>query len=184
MPPNRLTVSLDEESADALEDLTDRADASRSEVVRRALTFYAANFDAVDGAADARLDAYHRMLSTGEHVLLDVDFLHCFLDYVEGESGDPDPAFLDAIDRVAAYHAREYGERFATLADLLHWLDFCGFLTVRDSDGPTYHVVFPTASIKWFMLRFLTHSVRDLPFDIDVEEGVSKAIITAVDVER
>ncbi|GAD53003.1 hypothetical protein MBEHAL_1763 [Halarchaeum acidiphilum MH1-52-1] len=174
-------MSLDDESARALADLADRTDASQSEVVRRAVTFYATNFDAADGAADARLDAYHRMLSTGEHVLLDVDFLHCFLDYVEGAAGDPDPDFLDAVDRVAAYHAREYGERFATLGDLLHWLDFCGFLAVRDADGPTYHVVFPTASVKWFMLRFVERSARDLPFDIEVEGGVSKAIITTVD---
>ncbi len=181
MATNRITVSLDDDAVAALTDLTERTDESQSAVVRRALTFYAANFGAANGEAGPNLESYHRMLSTGEHVLLDIDFLHCFLDYVEGSDGNPDSEFLDAADRVSAYHAREYGSRFSTLGELLDWLSFCGFLTVREADGRTYHVVFPTASIKWFMLRFIERSAADLPFELEIDEGVSKVILTAVE---
>lgn len=181
MVTNRLTVSLDDDAVAALTDLAERTGESQSAVVRKALTFYAANFDAANGEAGSNLESYHRMLSTGEHVLLDVDFLHCFLDYVEGTDGEPDPEFLAVADRVSAYHAREYGRRFSTLGELLNWLSFCGFLTVREADGRTYHVVFPTESVKWFMLRFIERSATDLPFELEIDEGVSKVIITAVE---
>ncbi|MFC6724112.1 ribbon-helix-helix protein, CopG family [Halobium palmae] len=178
MPTNRLTISLDDDADAALEDLVARTDESRSEVVRRALAFYAANFEAATADAERNLEAYHQMLSSGEHVLLDVDFLHCFLDYVEGTDGDPDPEFLAEADRVADYHAHEYEQRFASLGELLDWLAFCGFLTVRHSEGDTYHIVFPSESIKWFMLRFIDRSSANLPFDLTVEEGVSKVLLT------
>ncbi len=121
------------------------------------------------------------MLSSGEHVLLDVDFLHCFLGFVEGEgegeAGEPDPSFLDCADRVSDYHAEEYRNRFDSAGELLDWLSFCGFLTVREAGERTYHVVFPSESMKWFMLRFIERSAEGLPFDLSVEEGVSKVLV-------
>lgn len=183
MPAERVTVSLDDDAAAALADLVDRTDAGRSEVIRRALTFYAANVEAATADAGPNLAAYHRMLSGGEHVLLDIDFLHCFLDYVEDETGTPDPAFVEAADTVADYHAREYAGRFDDVGELLEWLSFCGFLSVRATEGKTYHVVFPSASLRWFMTRFIERSVRDLPFELDIEESVSKVLITERPVE-
>ena len=175
----RITVSLDDDALTALESLTSRTGKPQSELVRQALSFYAANFEAATADAEANLESYHRMHSSGEHVLLDVDFLHCFLDYVEDADGEPDPEFVEAADRVASFHAHEYAERFDSLGELLDWLSFCGFLTVRESEGETYHVVFPTASVKWFMTRFVERSTADLPFDVTVEEGVSKVIFAA-----
>ncbi|RJT03019.1 MULTISPECIES: ribbon-helix-helix protein, CopG family [Halococcus] len=183
MPTDRVTVSLDDDAAAALDTLLDHTGAGRSEVVRRALDFYAANVDAATTDAGPNLAAYHRMLASGEHVLLDVDFLHCFLEYVEDGSGEPDPAFVEAADTVADYHAREYAERFESVGELLDWLSFCGFVSVRAAEGRTYHVVFPSASLRWFMMRFIVRSVRDLPVELDVEESVSKVLITERPVE-
>lgn len=195
MAQERVTVSLDADASAALDDLVDRTDETQSEAVRRALTFYAANFEAATGAGgtDESLAAYHRMLAGGEHVLLDVDFLHAFLERVDPD--DPDEAFIEAVDRVSKYHAHEYAERFDDVGELLHWLSLCGFLTVRASDGSdgtwadgarvssgdaadAYHVVFPSESMRWFMVRFVRESTAELPFEVAVEEGVSKAFVT------
>ena len=118
------------------------------------------------------------MLSGGEHVLLDVDFLHCFLDYVTDEEGNPDPAFLEEADVVSDYHAEEYAEEFESLDELLEWLSLCGFLGVRRSDDNRYHVVFPSEQIRWFMTRFIQRSAAELPFDIEIESGLTKVLIT------
>jgi predicted transcriptional regulator len=176
MSQERVTVSLDDDAEAALDDLVDRLDAGQSEVVRRALTFYAANFEAaMSTRSGENLADYHRMLAGGEHVLLDVDFLHCFLDRVDTDS--PDEEFLEAVDRVSEYHAHEYAERFDDVSEVLDWLSLCGFLTVRDADAGTYHVVFPSESMRWFMTRFLRQSVAEAAFDVDVEEGVSKVLV-------
>lgn len=92
MAIDRVTVSLDEDAKGALDDLTERTGHGQSELFRRALTFYAANYRAATTDAGTKLGDYHKMLSGGEHVLLDVDFLHCFLDYVSDSDDEPDPS--------------------------------------------------------------------------------------------
>lgn len=174
---HRVTVSLDDDSQAALETLMARTGEGQSEVVRRALSFYAANYEAASGQRSDNLEQYYQMLSSGEHVLLDVDFLHAFLEHLYAD-GDPDPEFVAAADRVSEYHAREYADRFDGVGELLEWLSFCGFLTVRDEEAGVYHVVFPSEAIRWFMTRFIEKSTTDLPVDVEVEGGVSKAIIT------
>lgn len=180
MPQERVTVSLDADTKVALEDLVDRTGAAQSEVVRRALTFYAANFEAeTPTGSDENLADYHRMLSGGEHVLMDVDFMHAFLDNVDRE--DPDESFIEAIDRVSQYHAYEYAERFDDIGELLDWLSLCGFLTVRDAEGDTYHVVFPSESARWFMTRFIRKSTTEVDFEVRIEESVSKVLVIQQD---
>lgn len=174
---DRVTVSLDDDARTALDTLMSETGQGQSAVTRRALSFYAANFEAATGDPSENLEQYYQMLSTGEHVLLDVDFMHCFLDYVY-QNGEPDPAFVEAADRVSDYHAREYATRFESVGELLEWLAFCGFLTVRNEEENVYHVVFPSEAIRWFMTRFIERSTTRLPVDIDIDEGVSKVIIT------
>ncbi|MFC7157702.1 ribbon-helix-helix protein, CopG family [Halomarina halobia] len=178
MVSDRLTVSLDKDSREALDDLVSQTGQGQSELVRQALLFYAANFQAANTATSTNLQQYHKMLSSGEHVLLDIDFLHGLLDYVEVSAGEPDPEFAKVIDRVAEYHAEEYRSRFSTLSELLDWLSVCGFLKVRQADTNTYHVVFPTEKIKWFMTKFIQQSTAKLPFEIEIAQGVSKVIVT------
>ncbi|WP_247003018.1 ribbon-helix-helix protein, CopG family [Halosolutus gelatinilyticus] len=173
----RVTVSLDGDSTAALERLLVETDKSQSEVVRRALTFYAANFEAADGRPSDNLEQYYQMLTSGEHVLLDVDFLHAFLEHAY-EGGDPDPEFVAAADRVSDYHAREYATRFEEVGELLEWLSFCGFLEVRCEETDVHHIVFPSEPIQWFMTRFIERSTVDMPTDIEIDRGVSKVIVT------
>lgn len=178
MAIDRVTVSLDKDAKEALDDLTERTEHGQSELLRRALTFYTANYQAATTDAGTKLGDYHKMLSGGEHVLLDVDFLHCFLDYVSDSNDEPDPEFLTKADQVSEYHAHEYDGEFETLDELLEWLSLCGFLSVRRSDDNRYHVVFPSDQIRWFMTRFIERSAANLPFDLVIEEGLTKVLIT------
>ncbi|WP_280538200.1 ribbon-helix-helix protein, CopG family [Halopenitus sp. POP-27] len=177
MPSDRVTVSLDDDTRETLQRLHDQSDESRSELIRQAIAFYAANFDSATASDSDHLQTYYEMLSTGEHVLLDIDLLHALL----GRIDDPetrDDEFLDTIDQVANYHAQEYADRFDSLGDVLEWLSLCGFLTVRRAEAGSYHVVFPSEQLRWFMVRFIRGSVADLPFEIEIEESVSKVLLT------
>lgn len=178
MVSDRITVSLDDKTRGILEDLVSQTGQGNSELVRRALTFYATNLQAAQSDANVDLKEYHEMLSTGEHALFDIDFLHILLSHVQADDGEWPETFVEDVDRVAHYHAQEYEGRYSELHELLEWLSICGFLTVRESEENTYHVVFPTEDLKWFMLRFIEKSTETLPFEVEIEEGVSKALLT------
>lgn len=180
MTSDRVTISLNEDTRTALDQLIKQTNGSRSEIVRDAISFYAANFESARTSDSDDLQTYYQMLTTGEHVLLDVDLLHAFLEaaYV---SDEPDPAFLETVDTVAHFHVQEYAERFDSLGEVLDWLSLCGFLSVRQSEGNTYHVVFPSEPMRWFMMRFLEGSVEGLPFELEIEESVSKVLLRECD---
>ncbi|WP_232688822.1 ribbon-helix-helix protein, CopG family [Halobacterium zhouii] len=177
MPADRVTVSLDDDSRSALEQLTEQTEGSRSEVVREAISFYTANFESAKASNSDDLQTYYQMLTTGEHILLDVDLLHAFLNRVD-DGDQHDSEFLETVDRVAHYHTQEYAKRFDSLGELLNWLSFCGFLTARKMEGDSYQVVFPSESVRWFMMRFIQGSIEDLPFEVEIEESVSKVLLT------
>lgn len=179
MVKERTTVSLDEDAREALTSLVEQTNRGNSEIVRQALVFYAANQQVASSDVNIDLEEYHEMLASGEHALLDIDFLHILLKYAP-EEGKRSEEFLRDLDQVAEYHAAEYGNRFEELEEVLDWLSICGFLTVRKAAAHTYHVVFPTEDVKWFMLRFLRKSTVDLPFDFEVEEGVSKVLVREI----
>ena len=179
MVKDRITVSLDDDAKEALENLVSQTGKGNSELVRNALLFYVANQQIASSDISLDLEEYHKMLVSGEHALLDIDFVHTLLKYSPNE-GEQAEAFTEDLNRVAEYHATEYAKRFDTLEEVLEWLSICGFLTVRESDANTYHVVFPTEDVKWFMLRFLQQSTSQLPFALEIEEGVSKALLRTV----
>jgi len=183
MGTDRLTVSIDEQTRSALDNLVKRTGKGQSELVRHAIVFYAANFNAAKTDVSGSLEEYHKMLSTGEHVLLDIDFLHCLLNQSIPDVEEPDPEFITDVNRVAQFHAAEYADRFDSLKGLLDWLSICGFLTVRETDDNTYHVVFPSERLRWFMTRFIVESLADQPFDIEVNEGVSKVLFKQIPKE-
>jgi len=179
MIKDRITVSLDEDAKEALEQLVSQTGKGNSELVRQAISFYAANRQVASSDVSLDLEEYHEMLASGEHALLDIDFLHTLLKY-SPDDGERAEAFTRDLDRVAEYHAAEYAERFGSLEEVLDWLSVCGFLTVRESTENTYHVVFPTEDVKWFMLRFLRKSTAQLPFELEIEQGVSKVLLRTV----
>ena len=177
MASDRVTVSLNEDTKSALEELTDQTDESRSELIRKAIAFYAANFESANTTDSDHLQTYYEMLSTGEHILLDIDLLYALLSQVDDAEND-NREFTHMVDQVAQYHAQEYAERFDSLKEVLDWLSLCGFLTVRQTEKGSFHVVFPSESIRSFMIRFIRGSVVDLPFEIEIEESVSKVFLT------
>lgn len=183
MVSDRLTTSMDEQSRKALDDLVNRTGKDQSELVRRALVFYAANFQATNTDMSGSLEEYHKMLTSGEHVLLDIDFLHCLLDHAVNDIEDPDPDLVKALKRVSRFHESEYTDRFNDIGDLLNWLSVCGFLTVREIDKNTYQVVFPTREIRWFMTLFIKQSTASHPFELEFDEGISKLIIKQQPIE-
>jgi predicted transcriptional regulator len=173
MVTERTTVSLDEDARDALDTLAEQTGRGNSEIVRQALGFYAANQEVARADVSIDLDEYHEILASGEHALLDIDFLHTLLRHAPKD----DEVFLGDLDRVAEYHAAEYASRFDDLEEVLDWVSICGFITLRKTDEETYHVVFPTEDVKWFMLRFIERSTAEFPFEIEVDEGVSKVFL-------
>lgn len=65
MATDRVIVPLDDDARTALETLLDRTGKDQSDLVREALTAYAANFGAATANVSGNLEEYHRVCSNG-----------------------------------------------------------------------------------------------------------------------
>lgn len=110
----RITISLDDNTKQALERLRERTSVNQSELVRHAIQFYEANLDVTENEDSDSLWRYSRALSAQDHVLLDRDFFHLFLRHVPNSE-----EFKSVIEQIASYHVPEYNEEFESPIDLL-----------------------------------------------------------------
>lgn len=169
----RITISLDSDTQQALEQLHERTSANQSELVRHAIQFYEANLDVTENDDSDSLWRYSRALSAQDHVLLDRDFFHLFLRHV------PDSEeFETAIDQIASYHAPEYNEEFDSPIELLEWLSFCGFLEYKQVGDHSIQLIFHNEDVKDVMGPFTVTAIEGLDHDVTiVRTGITKVVL-------
>lgn len=170
---DRITVSLDDETVEAIERLREESDTNRSELVRRAIRYYDQNHTVGDrGRSDQRrqlVEAFDRR----DHVLLDRDFFQLFL-----HSSQRDDSFRAEVERIASYHAAEYAERFDSATTVLDWLTVCGFLDYRRTTATTVQLLFRDEAERDVMGTFTVSVLEALGYDVTVvETGITKLAV-------
>lgn len=170
---DRITISLDAESREALEELRDRTSANQSELVRHAIQFYEANLDVSENDDSDSLWRYSHALSAQGHVLLDRDFFHLFLRHVP----DTD-AFEADIEQIASYHVPEYDEEFSSPKELLQWLAFCGFLEFKQVGDKSVQLIFHNEDVKDVFGLFTVAAIEGIGHDVTiVRTGITKLVL-------
>ncbi len=159
--------------------MVERSGKRNGEPLRQATSCYAANQEVASADVSLDVEESREMLASGEHAPLDVGFPHTLLK-CSPDGHERSEAFVRDLDRVAEYYAAEHAERCDSPEEVPDWLPVCGFLTVRESTANTYHVVFPTADVMWFVLRFLRASTTQLRLESEIERGVSRVLLRTV----
>lgn len=170
---DRITISLDADTKRALESLREQTSANQSELVRSAIQFYEANLDVTESDDSDSLWRYSRALSAQDHVLLDRDFFHLFLQHVPNSEN-----FESEVERIASYHAPEYNEEFQSPLELLEWLSFCGFLEYKQVDGQSIQLIFHNEDVKDVMGPFTVTAIEEMGHDVTVvRTGITKVVL-------
>lgn len=170
---DRITISLDGKSKQALSELRDRTSANQSELVRHAIQFYEANLDVSNNDDSESLWRYSHALSAQDHVLLDRDFFHLFLRHVPNSED-----FEADVEQIASYHVPEYNEEFESPTELLEWLSFCGFLDYKQVDDQSVQLIFHNENVKDVMGPFTVTAIEGIGHDVTiVRTGITKVIL-------
>jgi len=177
---NRITISLDKETLDALDRLGGRTSENQSELVRQAIQFYETNVEVAENNDADKLWRYSRALSGQDHVLLDRDFLHLFLRSIPTD----DERFETDVEQIAAYHVPEYAEDFESAIELLEWLSFCGFLNYKRIDNNQVQLIFHNEDLKDVMGAFIVSVLDGLGYGPDVvKTGITKLVLEIPSLE-
>ncbi|MHC1567009.1 MAG: ribbon-helix-helix protein, CopG family [Candidatus Syntropharchaeia archaeon] len=144
--PIRVTVALDEETADLFDQMRKEMRISQS--------FY------VD------------MLGDGEHIILDVDHWLLFLKIID--SLPEDDGFWEKCRTVAESHAEQLSEKIATPKSLLRRLEACNFFKLVEDGKNEFTLVLGSDLTVKFVKRLIKDLSESMGFSMDIKEGIAK----------
>ncbi len=168
--PTRITIALDKETSELLEKLKNETKLSNSEIIRRALKFYAENKDIISDKE--KIETYVEMLLEGEHIILDVDHWIMFLKLLE--SSEKKDEYYELHKKIAKSHADQLGHRIKSVEDLLKRLEACNFFKLVKTSNNEYTLVLLSELSKNFIKVFIEELLRDLNYNVEIKEDFSK----------
>ncbi|GCC10470.1 hypothetical protein IPdc08_00498 [archaeon] len=168
----RLTISVGPVIKEFLRKYKKYTGKSNSEIIREALKSY---FELMDGniyrfnPETGRL--YHEMISSGEHIILDID--HWMLFLREVNSGDR-TGFWKDHRTVARSHAEQFAERGVSPIKVLKRLEACNLFTLSKNSDTEFTIVLSSEVTKKFVKTFLEEVFRGMNLKVEVREDYSK----------
>jgi hypothetical protein len=174
--PTRITVAFDQSTANLLEKLSQEAELSQSEIMRRALRFYYENRAMTDPATRKKVQTYMELLLSGEHVILDVDHWLLFLRLIE--SSPEQEKFWSEHEKVARSHSEQLKSKIHTAEELMQRLETCNFYRLTKNSENEFTLIFGSELAKKFVRVFLTEFFSAMDFKAEIKENLAKLNVT------
>ena len=174
--PTRITVAFDKTTADLLEKISTEAQASQSEIMRRALKFYNENKALEDPAVKKKILAYMDMLLNGEHVIIDVDHWLMFLRLIS--SSPEQEKFWSEHKEVARAHWEQLKTKVHSPEEMLIRLEACNFYRLTKNAPNDYTLVLVSEISKDFIRIFLEEYFAALGVKAEIKENLTKLRVT------
>jgi len=174
--PTRITVAFDKTTADMLEKISTESDVSQSEVMRRAIKFYAENKTLEEPQTKRKLHSYLDMLLSGEHVIIDVDHWLMFLRIVE--TSPQKERFWIEHRELAKAHWEQLKGKVHTTEDMLSRLEACNLYRLTKNAPNDYTLVLISEVSKNFIRIFLEEYFAAMGVKVEIKENLTKLRVT------
>lgn len=170
----RVTVTLDDEAINKLEELANRDSRSWSEVVRSALSSYY-NLSFSDFSDIEHLDEFLDLVASREHVIIDSGLWTAMLDVINDAA---DETFWEIVKKVGIEYGMQCRERgISNTKEILKRLEVENWFKVKTISENTFTIVLNMRSVSKLALKFLEGLFEALGLDTEVHEGLRKIII-------
>ncbi|MFP4117098.1 MAG: ribbon-helix-helix protein, CopG family [Candidatus Aenigmatarchaeota archaeon] len=173
--PRRLSVSLDEESAEKLESLKKEMDCSKARVIREALK----HLYAVEefGSSLEAVETYLDFLAKDEHVIVDVDHWNSLFE----EIGEGSEEFWEEVEDIGEQHWDEYYDKgLRTVSDILEYVEKTNWYRLNRNSEKDFTLVIKVEKSKKFVKKFLESLFRASPHEVRIFEGRRKLRLNVV----
>ena len=182
---DRITIALDEQTKEILNELNHHSESSRSEVIRKAIKFYhkfKKVFDKKSSIASAKVNTYLELLSHGEHIILDIDHYLSFLKFIENSPNKEE--FIEMNKSIGKAHAEEFSQDLdiLTVEKVVERLETCNFFKIIKDSSSRYTLLLGSDMQKNFIKTFLEEVLSGMGFSVQIKEGFSKLKIILDDM--
>lgn len=176
MNPTRITVAFDKTTAQLLEKMSTDAQASQSEIMRRAIKFYSQNKGFEELSVAKKIHAYLDMMLTGEHVIVDIDHWLMFLRLIS--SSPEKEKFWSEHKQVARAHWEQLKTKVHSPEELLERLEACNFFRLTKNDSKDFTLVLVSELSKDFIRIFLEEYFAAMGVKAEIKENLTKLRVT------
>jgi hypothetical protein len=173
--PTRITVAFDNATADLLEKISNEAQVSQSETMRRALKFYSENKALEDPATKKKIQPY-RYVNDGEHIILDVDHWLMFLRLIA--SSPEKDTFWAEHKKVARAHWEQLKTKVHSPEEMLARLEDCNFYRLTKNAPNDFTLVLVSEISKDFIRIFLEEYFSAMGVKAEIKENLTKLRVT------
>jgi hypothetical protein len=170
--PTRVTVAFDKTTAELLEKMSTEGNVSQSEIMRRALKFYADNKALDDLVNKRKVHSYLDMLLSGEHVIVDVDHWLMFLRLIE--SSPQKEQFWKEHRELARTHWEQLKTKVHSTEDMLVRLESCNFYRLIKNGPNDFTLVLVSEVSKEFIRIFLEEYFAAMGAKVEIKENLTK----------
>jgi len=169
----RLTINLDSETDERLEQLVANGGESKSQVVRDALQYYYNLQEEWSQTDEQELLWYVRLLSSTEHRILDVAHVDTLLSEIDSVE-----ELQSKWYQIGQKHGIEWQRQFDSLEKKLRVLEYCNWYTITTIDEDQYALTFQSEKEADLLRPFIEGECDELGIDIDMRHIGRKLIVT------
>jgi hypothetical protein len=170
--PVRVTISLNEETAELFKKMKQEVKMSQSELMREALKFYAQYKTICEPANATKMNTYVELLSTGEHIIIDIDHWLLFLDFVEAH---PDKEkFWKVHNDICEAHAERFKYKRYHADYVLKRLEACNLFKLSETSENSFTLVLGHEITRRFIKTELEQIFEGMGLDVELREDLAK----------
>jgi len=172
-PPERVTIALDEGTAELFKKTKEELRVSQSELMREALKFYCKYRTLFEPVEDEKVRTYIEMLSTGEHIIMDIDHWLLFLNFIESH---PDKEkFWELHKAICESHAEQFKYKHNYDAEyVLKRLEACNLFKLSENSENSFTLVLGPDITRQFIKTELEQIFGEMGLKVDIKENLAK----------
>lgn len=167
----RLTISLDDELAEALDALQENAGDSKATLIRRALRAYLQRHRGSERPTEYDLKIWTELLANREHVILDVAHARLLFN----QCADAPPAFWEELYDIGVEHGRQYRDKgIKDPQEVLSLIASANWFYLSPESDHSWALVFTEPSAKPFVRTFLAGFFSEFASEVEIVEERTK----------
>jgi hypothetical protein len=177
--PVRVTISFDEETAELFKNLKKNMGISQSELMRESLKFFGKHKMLFEFFDETAIYAYSEMLSTSEHIIIDIDHWKLFLNFIETH---PDNEKFWSIHREVCHsHANHFKHHLFNAESILKRFEICNLFNLRKTGINEFTLIFSSDLPKKFMRIKLEEVFKGVGFVVEIKDEFSRLRVRVIE---
>ncbi len=166
----RLSISLDKKSAELIDELQEKFNSSKAEVIRKSLRYLKVGEEA-GGVGLSTISAYLDFLAKGEHIIIDTEHWRILL----GEIGEEKGKFWKKAKKIGKQHWEIYSDKgFKTVEEILEHVEKANWYELSKDSEKGFTLVLRVQESQEFVKVFIESLFKASPHDVDISEGYGK----------